>query len=373
MSEIDPIVAKYPKPGVQCFHGGQSYLSCKNFKADFSVTTNVSGPPKAAIEAACKTLVANIEHYPDQEAWPARCHFANIMNISPEEVILGNGASELIDIVPRLYPKKTVWRPGYFEPQYMEYERAAQNAELIKVPRTNNDQGELGDEQSLVIMINPNSPTGDYIPFDELRNQIAAAKNAVFIIDESFISCIGPEWIEHSAVRLVNEFAPRVWVIQSWTKVLSCPFIRIGTLVSCKENIKKVQEKQVPWSVNGAAQAFIVTALNDINFFQEMWNTTPILKGNQIRLLKELGVVPNENSPLWVPYVYVDFLNEEITNEAEKIAFDAGFPIRVCASYGAPHCVRLGVRLIKDQEALQNAWLASPRLMSLIKQYKETH
>lgn len=373
MTEIDPIVAKYTKPSVQCFHGGQSYSSCPNFKTDFSVTTNVSGPPKSALDAAIKSLKENIEHYPEQEAWAPRCHLANMMNISPDEIILGNGASELIDIVPRLYPKGTTWRPGYFQPQYMEYERAAENAGLVKAERVSPTDEVNDEKQSLVIMINPNSPTGDYLPFEELRNKIAAAKNTTFIIDESFISCIGPDWIEYSAVRLINEFAPRVWVIQSWTKVLSCPYIRIGTLSSCKENILKVQQLQVPWSVNGAAQAFVVAAVNDQQYFQEMWNTTPVLKGNQIRLLKEIGFKPNENAPLWVPYVYADFLNEEITEEAEKVAFNAGFPIRVCKSYGAPHHVRLGVRLIKYQEELYNAWMNSPKLLQLIKDYQASH
>ncbi|OHT13703.1 histidinol-phosphate aminotransferase [Tritrichomonas foetus] len=364
---IDPVVAKFSKPEVQCFHGGQSYSRCPNFKSDFSVTTNVMGPPKDALAAAIDALKANIEHYPDQEAWPVRCHFANVMNIKPEEVLIGNGASELIEIVPRLYPEGTKWRGGYHQPQYMEYERAALNANLEKVPTEKND------EAKMIIMINPNSPTGDYIPFEELRQKIKDASDTVFIIDESFISCIGPDWINHSAIRLVNEFAPRVWVIASWTKVFACPFIRIGTLVSCQENIEKVQKLQVPWSVNGAAQAFIISAINDKKFFEEMWKQTPVLKANQIKLLDEVGFKANPNSPLWVPYIYVDFLNEEITQEAERIAFEAGYPIRVCKSYGAPHHVRLGIRLIEHQEAMQKAWLASEKLKNLISEYKRSH
>ena len=366
---MDPICKKYTKPDVQCFHGGQSFRQCPNFKCDFSVTTNVMGPPKKAIEDAVKELRQDIEHYPEQEAWPARCHFANIMNISPHEVLIGNGASEHIDIIPRLYQQGTKWIPGYHQPQYMEYERAANNAGLVKVTNEN----EIGsDELHLRIMINPNSPTGDYIPFEELRQKIADEKNTVFVIDESFISCIGKDWVNHSAVRLVNEFAPRVWVISSWTKVFACPLIRVGTVVSCKENIDKVQKLQVPWSVNGAAQAFIIAAINDNEYLGKMWQQTPVLKKHQIDLLDQIGFRANPNSPLWVPFIYVDFLTEEIEQLAEEIAYNAGYPIRGCKSYGAPHCVRLGVRLIEHQEALANAWKSNEKLIKLIQEFQKS-
>ena len=181
MSLDDPIVSKFQKPSVQCFHGGQSYRTCKNFKCDFSVTTNLSGPPKSGVEAALKAF-DEIEHYPDQESWEVRCHFADIWKISPEEILLGNGASEFIDIVPRLFPRGTKWRPGPWGAQFMEYERAATNAGLIKVPWEDNTA-------PVTIMINPNSPTGDYIPFEEFRKLIAKDEKSTFVIDESFISC----------------------------------------------------------------------------------------------------------------------------------------------------------------------------------------
>jgi histidinol-phosphate/aromatic aminotransferase/cobyric acid decarboxylase-like protein len=127
---VDP-VSLYPRPPVQCFHGGQSFRACQNFKCDFSVTTNLSGPPKCAVAAALESF-KDIQHYPDQESWEARCHLADVINILPTQILLGNGASDFIDIVPRLFPRGTKWRPGPWSAQYMEYERAAQNAGLVK-------------------------------------------------------------------------------------------------------------------------------------------------------------------------------------------------------------------------------------------------
>ena len=359
MAEIenDP-VKRFVKPGVQCFHGGQSYRQCPNFKMDFSVTTNLSGPPNSSLVAAMSAF-DDIEHYPDQDAWVARCTLADVLKIPPDQILLGNGASEFIDIVPRLYPRGCRWRPGPWAAQFMEYERAATNAGHTKVPWDQHDA-------ELTIMINPNSPTGDVIPFNDLRELIKIDDKSTFIIDESFIMCYGPTWMEQSATHLIEEFGDRVIVIASWTKVLACPLVRLGTVIASKNIISKIAEVQVPWSVNGIAQAYMIAALHDENYFQEMWCVTPIWKQIMHDLLKEVGFRPNENSPLWVPYVYVDMLTPEITTLAEKVAFDAGYPVRNCTSFGRPHHVRLGVRLPVHARGMAAAFKANKELMDMI-------
>ena len=86
-------------------------------------------------------------------------------------------------------------------------------------------------------------------------------------------------------------------------------------------------------------------------------------------LLKEVGFKPNPDSPMWVPYVYVDMLDDEIAKEADRTAFEAGFPIRLCASFGQPHHMRLGVRLPEYAQELQRAWKQNEKLMGMIKDF----
>ncbi|EAY19702.1 histidinol-phosphate aminotransferase, putative [Trichomonas vaginalis G3] len=361
----DPIVAKYQKPSVQCFHGGQSYMACKNFKCDFSVTTNLSGPPKSAVQAALDAF-NEIEHYPDQDSWECRCHLADAMKMPPEQILLGNGASEFIDMVPRLFKAGQKWRPGPWPAQFMEYERAATNAGLVKVPNANNDA-------ELTIMINPNSPTGDYIPFEDLRAMIARDSRSTFLIDESFMPCFGPDWMNHSAIRLIEEFGDRVIVCMSWTKVLACPLIRLGTLCSTKNIIDQINKHQIPWSVNGFAQKFMIAALHQETYFEEMWRITPYWKRIMFDLLSELGAKPNLNSPLWVPYVYVDFYTEELAGLADKVAFEAGYPLRWCKSFGTPTCCRLGVRTPQHALGLVTAFKSCKELHEGLKAQMKLH
>jgi histidinol-phosphate/aromatic aminotransferase/cobyric acid decarboxylase-like protein len=246
----------------------------------------------------------------------------------------------------------------------MEYERAATNAGLVKTAWSNG-------EAPLTIIINPNSPTGDYIPFAEMRSIIARDSKSTFLIDESFIPCFGPRWMKESATQLIGEFGERVIVVASWTKVLACPLMRIGTVASAEDLISRIVRVQIPWSVNGLAQSFMIAAIHDLAYFDEMWRVTPIWKRILADLVVRVGFKVNENSPLWVPFVYVDCGAEEIAEHADRVAFNAGYPVRWCKSFGQPNFVRLGVRLPKHAKGLVTAWLGDERLRGLVQKAKE--
>ncbi|KAH0792350.1 histidinol-phosphate aminotransferase [Histomonas meleagridis] len=348
----------YVKPAVECFHGGQSYYECPNFKYDFSVSTNISGPPKTAVEAAKKAIV-DLEHYPDQDAWVPRCHLADFLGIDPMQILMGNGSSELIDVLFRVFPPTTTYKEGPWDCQYHEYARAAESSGLVKVSSFN-------EPSALTIIINPNTPTGNYLELSELREIISKEPNSTFIIDESFLINKGRDWLQSSAINLVKEFGDRVVVIISWTKPFACPLIRLGSVISSKAMIARIAKLQAPWSVNGFAQNFFVAALHEKDYFEEMWRETPIIKAEMIKILKEMKLEPNEKSPLWVPYVYLKMPSSECAKVAEKVSFDNGMPVRNCESFGKPDHLRISVRRIDAFKELIAAWKADKKLMEMI-------
>jgi histidinol-phosphate/aromatic aminotransferase/cobyric acid decarboxylase-like protein len=85
-----------------------------------------------------------------------------------------------------------------------------------------------------------------------------------------------------------------------------------------------------------------------------------------VALLTEFGAKPRDTGPDWVPFIYVDMLTVEIAAEAERVAFEAGFPIRSCASFGTPQFVRMAVRPPKVVQELVAALRASKRLMAMV-------
>ena len=87
------------------FHGGQEWQLLSNFVEDLSVTTNGLGPPETAL-AAAREAVGMAQHYPPMNFEPQRSELARFLwgasaGHATDRLLIGNGASELIDLLTR--------------------------------------------------------------------------------------------------------------------------------------------------------------------------------------------------------------------------------------------------------------------------------
>lgn len=330
-------------------HGGQTWRALgERFVSDFSVTTNAFGAPAAALDAA-RAALADVHHYPAADNGDAIAALARFTGWEADKLLVGNGASEFIDLVMRTAPPGP-FKPGPYKAAYMEYNRAAIASGREILPYA--DERDAG----VTVVIHPNSPTGDCMSLDGLRDVLEGTKGIV-VVDESFIPFYGPEWRSVSALELVTEYPDKLLVLSSWTKLWSCPGLRLGSIAGSASWIKKLKKLQTPWSCNTLAQAFFVSACADTDYMKKTWAVLPGWKAEQIARLKALGWTPNPESPLWVPWVYFDCHDAVTATKATAVAQDAGCPVRHCASFGTPTCIRVGVRDPAEQAVLQDAWV----------------
>eukprot|EP00792_Barthelona_sp_PAP020_P007298 TRINITY_DN3137_c0_g4_i1.p1 TRINITY_DN3137_c0_g4~~TRINITY_DN3137_c0_g4_i1.p1 ORF type:complete len:373 (-),score=99.25 TRINITY_DN3137_c0_g4_i1:28-1146(-) len=342
---FEPINYKANTGLIGNFHGGQSWREVGDrLIADMSVTTNYQGPPPEAIAAAQEEF-AHLHHYPDQTCAEARTALSDFLQMPTNQILIGNGASELIELVVRLAPEGN-WRPGPFAAQYSEYERAAKLSNRKIVPFT--------EQAAVTTIVNPNSPTGHFLSLPQLASIIESSEG-FFIIDESFLFFEGPHWRDHSAMNLIDRFPDRLVIVQSLTKIWSCTGLRIGCITGSPELILNIAGHQVPWSVNSPAQKFICEAVKCDNYMEVTWNTIPRWKEQIQQHITRLGWSYNRESPLWVPWIFVNTGSEEIADEAERIGLAVGVPVRWCKSHGCPTCLRFGVRNPEAQKVLFKA------------------
>lgn len=233
----------------------------------------------------------------------------------------------------------------------MEYYRAAKAAGREILPSFDSSE-----RSGVTVIIRPNSPTGDFMSLEELQSILKDDRYGLVIIDESFMPFQGPEWRKESALQLIDAYAGRLVVIHSWTKLWSCPGIRLGSVASCKEWIKEAKRLQIPWSCNSVAQAFLIAACSDEDYMRRTWEILPEWKRQQESIIEKLGWKCNKQSPLWVPWLFVDCGTASIAEQAAAIALSVGCPVRHCASFGCPQYIRLGVREPKYQQILYKAW-----------------
>src|SRR3990172_8041786 len=242
----------------------------KNGSLDFSASINRLGYP----ENVRKVLLENFDdilHYPDIDCSTLRKYIGQKVGRSEDEIIVGNGSTELFYLIPRaLKPAKGI----VFQPTFSEFTEALKcsHAEAVNnVLRSEEDfcftyqESNFDDKKvKMVFLCNPNNPTGQLVEKTVKLNMVKQHPDITFVMDEAFIDFVD----EPEKYSVINETGTmrNLIVVRSLTKFYGFPGLRIGYLVAHVEVVKKMMEYKEPWSVNALAQSAAMTALEDEEF-----------------------------------------------------------------------------------------------------------
>lgn len=263
----------------QSVHGGNVYKVARERRipveriVDFSASINPLGFPMAglrAIRAALKRIV----HYPDPDCWKLREVLAQQCGVDPEMILVGNGSTELIHLLPRVLELESTLIIG---PTFEEYAHASINAggsvQYVHAKREDGFLPPLKDVlQQLfakrprfdaVFLCNPNNPTGQVMSRADVCELTEAVdrQQGWLIVDEAFIDYCQA----HSAVSMLREY-PRMLMLRSLTKFYAMPGLRIGYLIGASKVIERMKDRQPPWSVNSLVQEASCAVLHDEAF-----------------------------------------------------------------------------------------------------------
>ena len=257
---------------------------------DFSANINPLGPSQRGLDALNSQL-RYISHYPDATNDDVLNAIADTYGMDKHQIIVGNGAAELLYAICRL--------PGYTgafvpAPGFSEYKEALEASkipvrDIFYRPREDDNgkpyfevpylaletfAAELKGQDGRIIVFlgNPNNPDGTLLDKDHIRTVASMLKdaNSLLVIDESFIDFVGNDPLqdnEHSMRSLVNEF-DNIIVVHSFTKFYAVPGLRIGAAFANETLITQLQQYIPSWSVNTLAQAYTKAALNDVDYIK---------------------------------------------------------------------------------------------------------
>ena len=257
---------------------------------DFSANINPLGPSQRGLDALNAQL-RYISHYPDATNDDVLNAIADTYEMDKHQIIVGNGAAELLYAICRL--------PGYTgafvpAPGFSEYKEALEASkipvrDIFYRPREDDNgkpyfevpylaletfAAELKGQDGRIIVFlgNPNNPDGTLLDKDHIRTVASMLKdaNSLLVTDESFIDFVGNDPLqenEHSMRSLVNEF-DNIIVVHSFTKFYAVPGLRIGAAFANETLITQLQQYIPSWSVNTLAQAYTKAALNDVDYIK---------------------------------------------------------------------------------------------------------
>jgi threonine-phosphate decarboxylase len=241
---------------------------------DFSANLNPLGPSLKARKRLVRD-VSLVALYPDKKQAELRRLLAARDGIAEDCILFGNGATQLIHLIPRVGRYR---RALIVEPTFSEYRRALSNSgseigEFLLTPKDNFHLDlnpllrALGREPPNVLFLaNPNNPTGSVVPHRMLLDvsDFCEKRDIDLIVDESFIEFT----TEPSLVTLATH-RRRLLVVRSLTKIFALAGLRIGYLVAGRSRVEELAYRMEPWSVNTLALAAAAASIGDADYIQK--------------------------------------------------------------------------------------------------------
>jgi threonine-phosphate decarboxylase len=352
-------------------HGGDVYAASRELHRpierliDFSASINPLGPSPAVWRALTRSR-SSLRHYPDPECWALRQTLASRWRRPPDQIVIGNGSSELIHALPQALELRHLLIIG---PTFSEYATAMTRSggqttmvladremdyappldRALRVLRASgrNRQGRRAIDA--VVLCNPNSPTGQACDADAVMDMARAAERhrVWLIVDETFA-----EYCEERSILPRAPVLARVIVLRSLTKFYGLPSLRVGYAVAEADVVQRLRRQQPPWSVNAMAQAAAVTAMNDGRHAQR---SLAFMTKERTRFAAELAKLPGcVVFPSHANFILMELPVGWPAKNVTTLLRREGLLIRDCSTVPGLHsrCVRVAVRTRRENHRL---------------------
>ena len=334
---------------------------------DFSASISPIGPPGGIWQAMEGVELAA---YPDPHCMELKealaghlsCQPNSDQTVNPEQLLVGNGSTEIIHLLARAYfPTRTGEAGGsalILAPTYGEYQGACS---LQGAAVTTLDAGPPPDfpwdldlaarliaseTPRLVFLCNPNNPTGSYLEqldIEILANAVSRA-GGLLVLDEAYVSFVEDPW---DSLTMLNR--DNVVILRSMTKDYALTGLRVGYCIAAEQVISQLAVYQPDWSVNGLAQAGAMAALADLDYLAR--------SRSEVARSKELLIQRLTALEFSVPPAAANFLLVQVGDAPswrQKLALK-GMIVRDCTSFGLPEYIRIGIRSLPDCQRLLQA------------------
>ncbi|GAA0078386.1 threonine-phosphate decarboxylase CobD [Clostridium sp. CTA-5] len=300
---------------------------------DFSSNINPLGMSDKAKQVIVDNL-KEIEKYPDITYFELKNEISEYENIDINDLILGNGAAEVLFNVVRALNPKRVLIPI---PTFSEYKEAVEaiNAEVkfYKTIKENNFHIKhdildyINKEIDLIFICNPNNPTGVISDKKLLIEILKKAKKTgtSVLIDESFLDFVKENISMNSFIK---EYSNLI-IIKSLTKFFALPGMRIGYAITANNKLKNEINKITPaWNINILADLATRASLKDKNYIRKTLDYMEYQKSLLYNGLKELN-----NLTVYNPSVNFIFFKTNSKIDLKLKLLEDKILIRSCSNY----------------------------------------
>lgn len=311
--------------------------------------------PKA--RAAVEKAISGVERYPDQFDLIAKV--AERAGVAQNQVVLGNGSNDVLDLIARVF-----LAPGrsavFAQHAFAVYPLAtlSTGAELIATPAKNYGHDlaamrtAIRPDTRIVWIANPNNPTGNFLPYAEVRAFLESVpSDVVVVLDEAYNEYI-PASERVDTAGWLTEF-PNLVICRTFSKIYGLAGLRVGYALASAEVADLMNRVRQPFNVNNLALAGALAALDDHEFLQASYELNRAGMAQIVAALERLNLeyIPSYGN-------FVTFRAGDGAAVNQKL-LKQGVIVRPIGGYGLPEWLRVTIGTERENarfiEALEKA------------------
>jgi histidinol-phosphate aminotransferase len=314
---------------------------------------NPLGPSPMA-KAAYKKCAQKLHLYPRGTAPELAKKLAAKWKAEPENLIVGNGSDEILDLAARVYLNKGDLAAGA-NSTFSVYASAVQmaGAKYKALPLENfcyplNSLLKIKNAK-IIFICNPNNPTGTFYTNREIYTFLQnASKNSLIVLDMAYAEFTGEK--EPPLHEWVKKF-PNLLCTRTFSKLYGLAGLRIGYGIASAAVISMLKKAKPPFNSNYPAQIAAAAALSDALFLEKSLNMNLKERQNLTQKLRSNGI---EVLPSGANFICVKIGKK--ASEFVALLEKQGIVIRHLGSFGMPEWVRITVGTPKQNAVLYSAF-----------------
>ena len=313
---------------------------------------NPLGPSPAVLKALTGSS-NDLNRYPDAGAFQLKKALANFHQVEHDQVTLGNGSNDILDLVARVFvaPGKGVIFSEY---AFLVYPLVTKlvGGQAIVTPAVQWGHDldamldAITDNTRLIMIANPNNPTGTWLDKQDLQQFLnRCPEHVIVVLDEAYHDYVQMSGYE-SVLSYLSDY-PNLIVTRTFSKIYGLANLRVGYGIASAEITDLLNRARQPFNVNGVGQLAALAALEDQDHVvqskqlnqQEMVRLTGILEKWNIQYITSAG----------------NFLAIEFGSESPKIyqqLLGRGVIVRPIQNYGMPEHLRITLGLESENNRL---------------------
>lgn len=313
---------------------------------------NPRGPGKSALDAVVQGT-SSLRLYPDTYDFVQT--IAAHHGVLPEQVVVGNGSNDILDLIARTYLKQgdeTI----IYEHSFLIYKLVATavGATVIetKAKEFGYDlqalQAAITEKTRVIWIDNPNNPTGTFIHHDELKAFLSKVPSRVLVVlDQAYWDYL-PDTQRIDAVRWIDEF-PNLSIVRTFSKIHGLAALRIGYAIAHPEVAEALNRLRQPFNANSLGLAAASASICDVDHIAEerTANSAAIRQ-----LAAGLDALHLEYVPSYTNFITVKFKDSQsVCDELLK----RGLIVRPIKNYGLGDYLRITAGTDEENRRLLDA------------------